>query len=146
MRFSGIATGHAAPRRGFARVPILCRERGHGDNGGQSTMTGDEFRDLALGLPGAVERAHMGHPDFRVKGRIFATLRADERGGVVRLAPEEQRELMRAHPRVFSPAPGAWDARGGPRSICARWIPPPRGRRCCSPGRGVSRALPRRSA
>lgn len=75
-------------------------------------MTGDEFRDLALGLPGAIERAHMGHPDFRVRGRIFATLRADERGGVVRLAPEEQRELMRAHPRIFSPAPGAWGRQG----------------------------------
>lgn len=75
-------------------------------------MTGDDFRDLALGMPGAIERAHMGHPDFRVKGRIFATLRAGEQDGVVRLAPEEQRALMRAHPRVFSPAPGAWGRQG----------------------------------
>jgi len=75
-------------------------------------MTGDDFRDLVLGMPGAIERAHMGHPDFRVRGRIFATLRAGEQEGVVRLAPEEQRALMRAHPRVFSPAPGAWGRQG----------------------------------
>jgi predicted DNA-binding protein (MmcQ/YjbR family) len=75
-------------------------------------MTADDFRDLALSMPGATERAHMGHPDFRVKGRIFATLRADERGGAVRLAPAEQRALMRSHPRVFSPASGAWGRQG----------------------------------
>ncbi|HXE81190.1 MAG TPA: MmcQ/YjbR family DNA-binding protein [Vicinamibacterales bacterium] len=78
-------------------------------------MTGDDFRALALGMPGAIERAHMGHPDFRVSGRIFASLTADERGAAVRLAPSEQRELMRAHPQVFAPAPGAWGRQGWTR-------------------------------
>lgn len=46
-------------------------------------------RRLALGLPEAVEQAHMGHPDFRVRGRIFATLGApDARGGMVNAAPK----------------------------------------------------------
>lgn len=75
-------------------------------------MTGDDFRDLALGMEGAIEGAHMGHPDFRANGRIFATLDADERVGVVMLTPEEQREIMRQHPDVFAPASGAWGRQG----------------------------------
>ena len=63
-------------------------------------MTGDAFRDIALGLDGVVEAAHMGHPDFRANGRIFASLRADERTGMVKLTPEQQAELMRQHPTV----------------------------------------------
>ena len=75
-------------------------------------MTADDFRQMALGLDGVVERAHMGHPDFRANGRIFATLQADERRGMVQLKPEEQRELLRSHPDVFTPASGVW-GRGG---------------------------------
>jgi hypothetical protein len=75
-------------------------------------MTADDFRQLALALAGAVERSHMGHPDFRAHGRIFATLQADETAGVVRLPPDEQRELVRLHARTFSPASGAWGRQG----------------------------------
>ena len=50
-------------------------------------MTADDFRDLALSMPDAVEGAHMGHPDFRVNGRIFATLHADMKFGMVALTP-----------------------------------------------------------
>jgi hypothetical protein len=75
-------------------------------------MTGDEFRDLALGMEGAIERAHMGHPDFRANGKIFATLDAKERTGVVNLEPEEQRELVRQQPKVFIPVKGAWGKQG----------------------------------
>lgn len=75
-------------------------------------MTADDFRQLALALDGAVERSHMGHPDFRANGRIFATLQADETAGVVRLSPDEQRELVRLHARTFSPASGAWGRQG----------------------------------
>ena len=71
-------------------------------------FTADDFRRLALAMQGAVESAHMGHPDFRANGRIFATLQADEQRGMVKLTPEEQREFMRAHPRMFVPASGAW--------------------------------------
>lgn len=75
-------------------------------------MTGDDFRELVLGLDGVVERAHMRHPDFRVNGRILATLTADEREGVVMLRPEEQQHLIDEHPTIFRPAAGAWGRQG----------------------------------
>lgn len=75
-------------------------------------MTGDDFRELALAHQGAEERAHMGHPDFRANGRIFATLQADELTGMVAVSPEEQAELMYEHPAVFTPAVGAWGRQG----------------------------------
>jgi hypothetical protein len=75
-------------------------------------MTADDFRRLALGMAGAVESAHMGHPDFRANGRIFASLQADDQRGMVKLTPEEQRECMRADPRMFVPATGAWGRQG----------------------------------
>jgi hypothetical protein len=73
----------------------------------------DDFRRIALSFPGAEERAHMGHPDFRVGGRIFATLHAPEKGtGAVMLLPEQQELAMEAEPGAFTPAAGAW-GRGG---------------------------------
>jgi hypothetical protein len=75
-------------------------------------LTADDFRDLALRLNGATERAHMGHPDFRAGGRIFANLHANEETASVKLTPEEQRELMRAYPAMFTPAAGAWGLQG----------------------------------
>ena len=75
-------------------------------------MTADEFREVALALDGAIERAHMGHPDFRADGKIFATLRAGEAAGTVKLLPDEQREYMRLHPKAFAPASGAWGRQG----------------------------------
>jgi hypothetical protein len=75
-------------------------------------MTADDFRELALAHQGAEERAHMGHPDFRANGRIFATLLADDQTGMVAVAPEEQAELMYEHPAVFTPAAGAWGRQG----------------------------------
>lgn len=76
-------------------------------------MTADEFRQLALSLPEAIESAHMGHPDFRVGGRIFATLGApDEEWGMVKLTPEQQAEYVTASPKVFTPVKGGWGRRG----------------------------------
>ena len=63
-------------------------------------------------MAGAIESSHMGHPDFRANGRIFCTLHADDEWGTVMLTPEEQREFMRLHPRVFEPASGAWGRSG----------------------------------
>ena len=55
----------------------------------------------------------MGHPDFRVGGKIFATLHAPGKGtGAVMLLPEQQELAMEAEPEAFSPAAGAW-GRGG---------------------------------
>ena len=76
-------------------------------------MTDDDFRSLALSLPEASEETHMGHPDFRVRKKIFATLGAPEDGwGMVKLTPEQQTLFVRAEPGVFKPANGAWGRRG----------------------------------
>ena len=77
-----------------------------------SGLTEHEFRRIALALEGAVEGAHMGHPDFRVHNRIFASLHHDRTTGGLMLNPEQQAELLRAHPDAFTPASGAW-GRGG---------------------------------
>ena len=72
-----------------------------------------EFRRLALAQPGASEGAHMGHADFRVKGKIFATLGyPDDAHGMVKLTPHQQRALMQQSPAAFSPCAGAWGLRG----------------------------------
>ena len=76
-------------------------------------MTARDFREIALSFPEAVESAHMSHPDFRVGGRIFATLGyPDEEWGMIKLTPEEQRSFVRADPAVFRPVTGAWGRRG----------------------------------
>jgi hypothetical protein len=76
-------------------------------------MTGEQFRALVLSFPETEERAHHNHPDFRVAGRIFATLGyPDETRGMVQLTPEQQAEFMHDHPLVFSPAAGAWGRSG----------------------------------
>jgi hypothetical protein len=76
-------------------------------------MTAGEFRRLALSLPEVVEAAHMGHPDFRVKNRVFATLGYPGPGwGMVRLTPEQQDWLVRAAPHTFTPVAGAWGRAG----------------------------------
>jgi hypothetical protein len=73
----------------------------------------DDFRRLALAFPGAEESSHMAHPDFRVGGRIFATLGApSEAYGMVALLPEQQELAIDSEPAAFKPASGAW-GRGG---------------------------------
>lgn len=75
-------------------------------------MNDEQYRAVALAFPGAVESSHMNHPDFRVGGRIFATLWPARREGVAMLTPEQQEILAGAHPQWFSPAAGAWGRRG----------------------------------
>jgi len=70
------------------------------------------FRRLALAMEGAVEGAHMGHPDFRTNGRIFATLHAGNKTGMVKLSPDQQKQFLEADPDTFSPAGGAWGRQG----------------------------------
>ena len=67
-------------------------------------------------MDGAVEGAHMGHPDFRVNNRIFVTLHDDRRSGGLMLTPEQQAEFLRADPKSFVPASGAW-GRGGATTV-----------------------------
>ena len=69
-------------------------------------MTGADFRRIALGMDGAEEGSHFGNPDFRVGGKIFATLGYfDEGWGMVKLMPDQQEEFVEAEPKVFVPAP-----------------------------------------
>ena len=76
-------------------------------------MTVEAFRRMALALPEAAEQGHMGHPDFRVKGKIFATLGyPDERWAMVKLTPEQQRAFMESAPEVFLPVKGGWGLKG----------------------------------
>ncbi|HLY58840.1 MAG TPA: MmcQ/YjbR family DNA-binding protein [Stellaceae bacterium] len=88
------------------------------DNRSDEMVTEDEYRRLALSLPGAAESAHMGHPDFRVGGRIFATLWPG-RHGVVLLTSDEQAMLCAAEPAVFAPVPGGWGKRGSTQVMLA---------------------------
>ena len=77
-------------------------------------MTPNDFRELALSFPEAIESAHMHHPDFRVGGRIFATLGyPDENSAMVKLSSDEQNEFVRNSPDIFTPVKGAWGRQGG---------------------------------
>ena len=75
-------------------------------------MLARDFRRIVLGMAGAIEASHMGHPDFRAHGRIFATLNAEETRGVVMLTPEQQQTLLADHAAMFEPAAGAWGRSG----------------------------------
>jgi len=78
-----------------------------------SAMTAADFRRLALSLPGAEEGSHMGSADFRVGGRIFATLASQKQGyGNLMLTPELQAEFVQEQPEVFLPIPGGWGRNG----------------------------------
>jgi hypothetical protein len=83
-------------------------------------MTAAGFRRIVLRLDGAIEGEHMGHPDFRVNGRIFATLHPGDKTGMVKVSPGVQQELLRDHPDVFSPENGAWGRQGCTRVQLAR--------------------------
>lgn len=76
-------------------------------------MTVDDFRRIALSLPGVEESSHMGAADFRVGGRIFATLAAQKQGyGNLLLDPEQQAAFVQELPGVFLPIPGGWGRNG----------------------------------
>ena len=76
-------------------------------------MTTNDFRSIALALPGVEEREHMHHPDFRVGGKIFATLGYPSAGwAMVKLTPEQQQLYTVAHPDSFVAIKGTWGARG----------------------------------
>jgi len=76
-------------------------------------VTANDFRRLALSLPETEQKAHMDHPDFRVGGKIFATLGYPDKGwGMVKLTPEQQHYYLKDYPDVFVPVKGAWGRRG----------------------------------
>ena|SRR5689334_7727228 len=76
-------------------------------------MTAEKFRGLALSIPGVSESAHMRHPDFRLEGRIFATLGyRDEQHGMVKLTSQPQEKFVKMAPEVFCSCAGALGHRG----------------------------------
>jgi hypothetical protein len=76
-------------------------------------MTAAEFRRMALSLPETEEREHMAHPDFRVAGKIFATLGyPDESWAMVKLFPDQQADFVATHPKMFAPVKGGWGKQG----------------------------------
>ena len=76
----------------------------------------DDFRRIALSLPEATESAHMDHPDFRVRKKIFATLGyPGEDWGMVKLTPDQQASFVQAEPTVYRPVEGGWGRRGATR-------------------------------
>ncbi len=76
-------------------------------------MNAADFRRIALSFDGAEEGSHMGAVDFRVGGRIFATLASQSEGyGNLKLTPELQADFVRELPEVFLPIPGGWGKSG----------------------------------
>jgi hypothetical protein len=76
-------------------------------------MTVAGFRRMALSLPEVSERSHRDHPDFRVSGKIFATLGyPDVSWAMIKLTPAQQKPLVARHPRVFEAVSGGWGLRG----------------------------------
>jgi hypothetical protein len=76
-------------------------------------MNAGDFRRIALSLEGAEESSHMGSPDFRVGGRIFATLASQRQGyGNLMLTPEQQAGFVEEAPDLFLPVAGGWGRNG----------------------------------
>jgi len=76
-------------------------------------MNAADFRRIALSFEGAEESSHMGAPDFRVGGRIFATLASQDQGyGNLMLTPAQQADFVRELPEVFLPIKGGWGRMG----------------------------------
>ena len=76
-------------------------------------MTSKEFRTIALSFPEVEEKSHFDHPDFRVAGKIFATLAYPRKGwGMVKLSPRDQKFFVESNTKIFSPANGQWGLKG----------------------------------
>ena len=83
-------------------------------------MNPEDFRRIALSLEGAEEGSHMGQADFRVGGRIFATLAAQHLGyGNLMLTPEQQADFVGELPKIFVPIAGGWGRNGATHVVLA---------------------------
>jgi hypothetical protein len=82
-------------------------------------VTKEDLRCLALALPGAKEKSHFDKADFRVRNKIFASLK-DDATGVIKLLPEQQAMMAEAEPRIFQPIPGGWGRKGWTKIILAK--------------------------
>lgn len=76
-------------------------------------MHAARFRKFALGFPESTDREPLNHPDFRVRGKIFAILGPDEDWAMVKLTPKQQAEFLSDQAESFRPSNGAWGRNGG---------------------------------
>ena len=84
-------------------------------------MNASDFRRLALSLEGAEEGSHFGAADFRVGGRIFATMAAVKQGyGNLMITPEQQAAFVAEAPEIFIPIPGGWGRNGATHVVLAK--------------------------
>jgi hypothetical protein len=98
------------PKKRAHRPPASAKTL---DAASGSAARAELYRRVALALPEAVEASHMGAPDFRVNGRIFATLAYKAKGlGTVMLDLEQQAGCLADAPEYFTPAPGKWGQNG----------------------------------
>jgi hypothetical protein len=87
-------------------------------------MTPATFRRIALLLPEVTEGSHFSNADFRIAGKIFATLALEHQGyGVLLLTPDQQADMVQDAPEIFSPVPGGWGEKGATRVNLAK-VPP----------------------
>jgi hypothetical protein len=87
----------------------------------QAQMTPATFRRIALSLPGAIEGSHFSNADFRIAGKIFATLALEHQGyGVLLLTRDQQAGMVQDAPEIFSPVPGGWGEKGATRVNLAK--------------------------
>ena len=104
-----------------ALARLLSRDRcscGVQSDDTRLAVTSDDFRRVAVNLPEAKESSHMGHPDFRVRGKIFATLGfPGDEWAMVKLTPEQQQRFVQSEPDVFRPVKGGWGRRGA-TNVC----------------------------
>src|SRR5260370_7487945 len=106
-------TVSSVPCQALSSSPFLCSHTSFIRR--SSSLTSQDFRCLALSFPETSENSHMDHPDFRVGGKIFATLGYPEDGwAMVKLTPIEQEMFIKALPTVFNPCTGVWGRRGAP--------------------------------
>ena len=84
-------------------------------------MTPSDFRRIALSFESAEESSHMGAPDFRVGGHIFATLAHQSKGyGNLMLSVEQQSAFIEEDPKLFIPVAGGWGRHGATHIVLAR--------------------------
>lgn len=87
---------------------------------GRAPFDAGTFRRIVLGHAGVIEASHMGHPDFRLHGRIFATIAPGGTRGMVNVTPEQQASLVADDPETFAPENGAWGRQGCTRVTFAK--------------------------
>ena len=112
MPFSGFKLEFASPHENLLNFAGSLK---------LNSMKPATFRKIALSLPEATEGSHFSNADFRIAGKIFATLALEHQGyGVLLLTPDQQAGMIQDAPEIFSPVPGGWGEKGATRVTLAK--------------------------